>query len=504
MNKKLRWYDHFAINAYWLGQSFISGVTTPILLPYLILYFAPEAEKNTYLSTVRVIGLAVAILVQPLAGYLSDRSKSKWGRRRPFIFIGALLNSLCVILMSASPLFGSLKDPNPQLMLGVTIGFIVLIAATILSQFVSNIAQGALQALIPDLIPEDQRGFSSGTKSVFELLPSLLILAFGIGALVDKGYVVQVGVIMAVVLVITMLITIFAAKEKPSTETLEGKFSETFLRILGLTALFVGVTQLLVWLVKWGGKAVGSLSMAPQVIIVGLAGLAAMAGAIFIGVYYGARLGIGSEARKQSSFVWWVINRLLFLAAIGSIQGFAFYFLQDVLRVEKAGFVTTLLMGAVALFLLPSALIGGRLADKMGKKKLVTYSGYIAAAGSFLLVLVGFLASGNMLQLPQNGYIALVIICGCIIGIGTGTFMATNWALGTDLVPAKDAGKFLGISNLAGAGAGIVGQGIGGPLADFFNLLSPGAGYLVIFTIYAFLFLLSVVSLAKVHTPVRA
>ena len=37
---------------------------------------------DTYLATVRVIGLAVAMLVQPLAGMLSDRNTSRWGRRR--------------------------------------------------------------------------------------------------------------------------------------------------------------------------------------------------------------------------------------------------------------------------------------------------------------------------------------------------------------------------------------------------------------------------------------
>ncbi|MCK5633546.1 MAG: hypothetical protein KAI06_00575, partial [Anaerolineales bacterium] len=69
------------------------------------------------------------------------------------------------------------------------------------------------------------------------------------------------------------------------------------------------------------------------------------------------------------------------------------------------------------------------------------------------------------------------------------------WALGTDLVPPKEAGRYLGISNLAGAGAGIVGAGIGGPMADFFNQIQPGLGYLIIFAIYASLFLLSVVAL---------
>ena len=78
--------------------------------------------------------------------------------------------------------------------------------------------------------------------------------------------------------------------------------------------------------------------------------------------------------------------------------------------------------------------------------------------------------------------------------------MATNWALGTDLVPPEDAGRYLGISNLAGAGAGIVGAGIGGPMADFFNSIRPGLGYLVIFALYAMLFLFSSVTLLGVRS----
>jgi MFS-type transporter involved in bile tolerance (Atg22 family) len=76
--------------------------------------------------------------------------------------------------------------------------------------------------------------------------------------------------------------------------------------------------------------------------------------------------------------------------------------------------------------------------------------------------------------------------------------MATNWALGTDLAPSQEAGRYLGISNLAGAGAGIVGTGIGGPMADFLNGLRPGIGYLVIFALYGVLFLLSIAALTRV------
>jgi MFS family permease len=95
----------------------------------------------------------------------------------------------------------------------------------------------------------------------------------------------------------------------------------------------------------------------------------------------------------------------------------------------------------------------------------------------------------------------LAIVAASIMGAGAGLFLATNWALGTDLAPPDEAGRYLGISNLAGAGAGIVGVGIGGPLADFFNALKPGLGYSVIMALYGVLFLLSVVALARVHEP---
>ncbi|MFN7036053.1 MAG: hypothetical protein ACK4SN_06760, partial [Bellilinea sp.] len=85
-----------------------------------------------------------------------------------------------------------------------------------------------------------------------------------------------------------------------------------------------------------------------------------------------------------------------------------------------------------------------------------------------------------------------------------GTFYASNWALGTELAPPQEAGRYLGISNLAGAGAGIVGAGIGGPIADFFNKIEPGLGYLVIFTIYGALFLISALTLVKIRIPEKS
>lgn len=489
--RQLRWYEHLSINSFWLGLNISSGIITPLLLPYLVVQFMPPEYKNTYLATLRVVGLAVAMLVQPLAGMLSDRSTSRWGRRRPYILVSALLNVVFLAIIGLSPSFQtSVLNGFFQAHFGVTAAYAVLLAGIVLLQFSSNIGQGAAQGLIPDVVPENQRGRASGVKSVMELIPVFLVLF--IGPLVDKGLIWAVVGIIMVGFLITMLPTLFLVHETPQVERSREPLAEPSLRLVGLTVIFVGVTRAAIWLVQQAGQWVTGENavLANQILVVGLAGLIAMAGSIFLGVYFGAWVGIGSEAREQKPFIWWVINRLLFLAAVGSVQGFAQYFLRDVLKIPNAATMTTILLGVVALFLIPSAIFGGALADRVGHRKLVFYSGLVAAFGTILLIF--------------STSIPLVMVSGCIIGLATGTFMATNWALGTRLVPAKDAGRYLGISNLAGAGAGIVGSGIGGPLADFFNQLQPGLGYLVLFAIYAGLFLLSSLTLRAVKPAAEA
>jgi len=478
MQRKLRWPDFLAINSYWFGINIASGIITPLLLPYLVILFMPPEYKNTYLANLRVVGLAVAMLVQPLAGMFSDRSTSRFGRRRPFIFASAILNVVFLAVIGAStaghpPSWEAFFQYN----FGVTAAYAVLMAGIVLLQFSSNLGHGALQGLIPDVVPEDQRGRASGVKAVFELLPVFLVLF--VGPLVDRGLVWTVLAIIMAGFSITMLITLFFVREQPRQDKPDSPIREPVLRLVALTVIFVGVTRAAIWLVQRAGEwaTAQTASLPAQVGLIGLAGLLAMAGSILIGVYLGAWVGIGKEARGRRSFIWWVINRLLFLAAVGSIQGFAQFFLRDVLRIPNAATMTTVLLAVVALFLLPSALLGGSLADRLGHRRLVFWAGLVAAAGTVLLIF-----STN---------IALVIVSGSIIGLATGAFMATNWALGTQLVPPADAGRYLGISNLAGAGAGIVGAGIGGPLADFFNNLQPGLGYLVLFAIYAGLFALA-------------
>jgi maltose/moltooligosaccharide transporter len=82
------------------------------------------------------------LIVQPIIGYLSDRTwNPRWGRRKPFFFIGAVLSSLALIYMPHSPV------------LWVAVGTLLILDSSI------NISMEPFRALVADLLPESQRSY---------------------------------------------------------------------------------------------------------------------------------------------------------------------------------------------------------------------------------------------------------------------------------------------------------------------------------------------------------
>jgi MFS family permease len=465
----VRWTDHLRVNLFWLGVNVGTGSLTPVILPFLVAAFVPAEAKNTTLAEIRVASLAVAMFIQPLSGLLSDRSTSRWGRRGPFMALGAVLATFCLGLV------------------GLAQTVAMLLVSIVLYQFGANLAVGGLQGLIPDLVPESQRGRTTGVKALFELVLPAFFIA-GVGPLLDARLLWVALVVVAAVMMGTMLGTVLTVHETPLRRKSAPFPWSRAGRIVLLTLIFVGVTQISVRLVTWV-SARSSVEGPGHVVVVGLAGLLAMAASIVLGVYVAGWVGIGPEAREHPSFLWWIINRLLFLTAVGSLQGFAQYYLSDAVGIENAASATTLLALVIVVSLVPASLLSGALSDRLGRKPLIGGAALVAALGCGLLVVSRSMAS--------------VLVAGGVLGIGTGAFWSTNWALGTELAPREQAGRFLGISNLAGAGAGIVGVGIGGPLVDYLNIEGQGLGYLVIIALYGVLLVLSAVTLLRVREPTR-
>ena len=97
-----------------------------------------------------------------------------------------------------------------------------------------------------------------------------------------------------------------------------------------------------------------------------------------------------------------------------------------------------------------------------------------------------------------------ILLFGGIIGAGIGVFLTSNWALATGLAPAADAGKFLGLTNLATAGAGALSR-LSGPALDWLNNRWPGSfyGYTALFLSSALFALLALLVLIRVPEPSR-
>lgn len=465
------WHDYITINIYWLGLTTLSQ-SNGIIVPLLVQEFVGPEQQGTAYGRLRLYTLMVALLVQALMGMLSDHSTLRWGRRRPFILVGSLLNMACMAAIGASP------------------GYWFLFGAVVLSQIASNTAHGAEQGLIPDLVPEDQRGRFSGVKAILELLP-VIIVAFTVGPLVAAGQ-MWAGIAVAIgVLFLSMAITMLV-REEPLRESPGPLDWQPFGRLVAMTAIFLAIILGAGELVKIAGRLLSGIDSVPTLLIVmGSIGLLAMVVAVIVGVWTSVRISIGGkEAQRYPSFSWWVVNRLAFLVGTTNLGGFAVYFLQGRLGLEgeaAAGPASRLMM-VVGVLILVCALPSGWLADRIGRKRLVALSGIAATVGALVLVLA-----------PN---LAMIYLGGCIIGAATGIFFTTNWALGTDVVPKEKAGKYLGISNLAGAGAGAVGGYIGGPIADYFTShvpQIPGLGYLLIYTMYGVFFLVSALVLTRVQ-----
>ena len=475
--KKLRWFDYITINIYWLGLTTLSQTVTPLVFPLLVQQFVGEEGKGTFFGTLRLWTLMVALLVQALMGMLSDRSTLRWGRRRPFILMGTLAD---LVFIAAVGLSAGLE--------GMT-GYWVLFAMAILLQISSNVAHGAVQGLIPDLVPEDRRGRFSGVKAVFEIPLPVILVAVAVGPLIAKGNMWS-GLLVAMgILALTMLITMLV-REEPLKESPPLDWAP-FLRLLLMAALFTAIILGMGEVVKGVGRLMeGVSSTTVLVVIMGAIGLAGMAIAVTLGVWASVRISIGQAARSNPSFTWWVANRLAFFVGTTNLSGFAVYFLQGRLGYaeEQAAGPASQLMMVVGLFILVAALPSGWLSDRIGHKRLAAISGILAALGTLI-----FLLSPSLTP---------IYIGGCLVGMAAGLFFTANWALGTALVPKEEVGRYLGLSNLAGAGAGAVGAYIGGPIADYFTVRvpsQPGLGYVLLFAIYGVLFLLSVFTLRKVR-----
>lgn len=487
MKIDVRWYDSITMNVYYVGLTAIAQSMVSLLLPLLVQGFVGETRQGTFMGIVRLWGLLTALLSQAVMGLLSDHSTLAWGKRRPFILAGGLLN-----------LFTLGAIGYVQRLSGME-GYWVLFVLYIFLQFGANTSQAAVQCFIPDLVPREKHGRMAGIKAVLEAPVAVILVTLTVGRLVSQGNIWGALIAIMVILVIVLAITMTVREPVPmKTDPLLTIDWQPILRLLMMTAVFASIILLVDILFENARRWLANFDNAIlQIAIMGLLGLLSMATAIILGVHASVRISIGDGNNPRiRAYTWWVTSRLAFLVGSTNLASFSIYFLQTRLGYagETAAGPASQMTMMIGIFLLVSALGSGWLADRFGHKVITATSCIIATIGTLIMLLA------------VNT--TMVLMGGIVLGIAIGLFYTASWALGTNLVPHGEAGRYLGVSNLAGAGAGAIGAYIGGPLADFFTVNTPevpGLGYVLIFVLYGLLFILSAAALSgvKIH-PRRA
>jgi Na+/melibiose symporter-like transporter len=286
---------------------------------------------------------------------------------------------------AAGPLFGR-RYPGLIMLLGIGSagGFAAVFIFWCLAQASLNTAQGPFQAFIPDQAPQGKRGLASGVKNLLEIAGGVALLRL-IGSFMGN-YSASTGQnwlwfslgVLGLALVVTMLITIFTVKESPGP----GGPRPTWSSIINNTFRF--------------------------------------------------------NVKANSSFILFLVSRLLFIMALTTLQTFALYYFQDVVGIANPAEVTADLITAVGIAMLVIVYPAGRFSDRIGRKPILVACGFLAAVG---IALIFSFHSYN-----------LILFAGSLIGIAAGAFLSTNWALATDLVPQGEAARYLGLTNLASAG----------------------------------------------------
>lgn len=163
----------------------------PAVLGHRVLELAP-GQANTATGLITSAGLIVATLTQPVVGLLSDRTRSRAGRRLPFFVAGTLIVLVALYLLAVSPWLE------------------VVAASVLLAQLGSSTVQGPWQALIPDLVPSHQRGQAAGLKAMMDIV-GLVVGRQAAGELIARAPEWGVGASLAAVAVPAVAIVLALA-----------------------------------------------------------------------------------------------------------------------------------------------------------------------------------------------------------------------------------------------------------------------------------------------------
>ncbi|MFI5271952.1 MAG: MFS transporter [Ktedonobacterales bacterium] len=409
--------QHFTLSLLWFALNFQSSALLPIVIPVQILLFvAPgqvgNAQQAAFLAWLGVMTAILALLVTPVAGALSDHTTGGIGRRRPYIALGAV-----------ALIVGTTTLANPSGVGALILGLVVLSLG-------GNIATAGYQGLMPDVVPQSERGSSAGYIGLMTILGnsgSLVVAGLLFGAVksgADAGIIRQGAVVFyvltGIVIVGGVLVTLFNVHELPLVAAPPR-------RALGVRQQFV-----LNWIAPW----------------------------------------------RHRDFRWVVLTRGSVMMGLSLFLTFIAYYFANVAHIANFVQVTAALAVLALTGAASSAFVLGQLSDRIGRVGLVCFATACMSAAALAFVV-----------LPPG---VPLWPLGLLFGLGFGAYSSVDWALAVDVLPSPDdAGKDMGLWSIASNLPALLAPALGGLVIVVAAAFGRTAlGYRAIFAL-AVVFLLS-------------
>lgn len=386
-----------------------------------------------HLSWFWIVAPLTGLIVQPIIGYYSDRTWTRLGRRRPFFLFGAVMASIGLILMPNADIFTAFL---PTLWVGA--GMLMIMDASF------NIAMEPFRALVADVLPSDQRtlGFSVQTvligigAVIGSWLPYALTNWFGIDNTAEAGIVppslMYSFIIGALVLMISILITVFTTKEYSPEEMAlmaEGEEEEAAEEEASLLNIFTDFKNM--------PMTMRQLSWVQFFSWFGLFGMWVFSTPAIAHHVYGLPLDDVKSSTYQNAGDW-----------VGILFG------------------VYNLVSAIYAFFLPA------IAKKVGRKR--THS---------LSLIIGGLGLISIYFAPNPTWLIASMIA---IGVSWASILAMPYAILAGSIPAKKMGVYMGIFNFFIVIPQIINALIGGPIVKYlyggnpiFALVTSGVSFLI-------------------------
>ena len=386
------------------------------------------------LSWFWIIAPLMGLIVQPIIGYYSDKTWGKFGRRKPYFLVGAILASIGLVLMPQADIFTAFL---PALWVGA--GFLMIIDASF------NIAMEPFRALVGDNLRTDQRtaGFSIQTALIGfgavigSWLPYALTNWFGVSNETSSGVVpsnlLWSFIIGAIILIFSILVTVTTTKEyspeelasfdNESIETEEEKENSSLLDIfedfkkMPVTMRQLSWVQFFSWFGLFGMWVFATPAIAQHI--------------------YGLEFTDSSSKTYQNAGDW-----------VGILFGIYN------------------LVSAFYAFALPY------IAKKIGRKKTHAIS-----------LIIGGLGLLSIYIMPNENWLIISMIG---VGIAWASILAMPYAILAGSISAKKMGVYMGIFNFFIVIPQIINALIGGPLVRYaynneaiFALMISGVSFLI-------------------------